>query len=562
MYLEQLIITSDSGIIRDIKFKSGLNLIVDETTSASQDSGNNVGKTTLLRVIDYCLGGKEDGIYREREFNRRDEKIYNFLHDNHVVFTLKIKTRTGTSHTIVRPIGGKSSIDDQEMLSDKKFNEELGKLIFKLNGSRPTFRQLMNKFVRVESYQLNNSLRFLHSATKNTDYEALFLFLFGFRDTSVLSEKKQIVDNIDRLNRQHSKEHNIEQLVQQLHLIEKEINDLEKLKKDFDFGKNVENDLNYLKSLQTSIIYLRHEIPKLSIRLDENSKTVEQLKKLKSDVNTESIKVLYESAELELGKLDHKFKDVLNFHNKMIDNKITYIEKTIKDLPSTINKYKSELHEKCEQEAAILKDMSDQAKLGEYDNLNVKLQNKNRDRGQREEQIRSIRETDSKLASNRERLSDVDKKIKGFLESYRERLKEFNLHFSSLSEKLYNDKYCLSTKDVDNKATGTKTYQLEIDSLNDNAGTGKKRAQISAFDIAYLKYAEEKKWSVPYFVLHDQLETVFENQINTLFGMANHINGQFVVSVLSDKLHKVNKQEVEKSTIIRLSQSSKLLKIP
>ncbi|MET3941986.1 uncharacterized protein YydD (DUF2326 family) [Paenibacillus sp. PvP094] len=58
MYLKELIISSYSEIIRKIEFHLGANLIVDETIGKSDlETGNNVGKTTVLALIDYCLGG-------------------------------------------------------------------------------------------------------------------------------------------------------------------------------------------------------------------------------------------------------------------------------------------------------------------------------------------------------------------------------------------------------------------------------------------------------------------------------------------------------------------------
>ena len=57
MFLKQLTIESAAGTIREISFRKGMNLIVDETqTDDQRESGNNVGKTTVLRLIDYCLG--------------------------------------------------------------------------------------------------------------------------------------------------------------------------------------------------------------------------------------------------------------------------------------------------------------------------------------------------------------------------------------------------------------------------------------------------------------------------------------------------------------------------
>ena len=45
-------------VIRNVSFLMGLNFIIDETTTDSKkESGNNVGKTTVLRLIDFCLDG-------------------------------------------------------------------------------------------------------------------------------------------------------------------------------------------------------------------------------------------------------------------------------------------------------------------------------------------------------------------------------------------------------------------------------------------------------------------------------------------------------------------------
>ena len=61
MFLKSLKIERGSELIRDITFIKGINLIVDETTTSDRtESGNNVGKTTVLRLIDFCLGGGGD----------------------------------------------------------------------------------------------------------------------------------------------------------------------------------------------------------------------------------------------------------------------------------------------------------------------------------------------------------------------------------------------------------------------------------------------------------------------------------------------------------------------
>jgi uncharacterized protein YydD (DUF2326 family) len=65
MFLKKLIIKhADGTIIREIPFSLGLNLVIDETpTENGRETGNNVGKTTVLKLIDFCLGASAKGIY-------------------------------------------------------------------------------------------------------------------------------------------------------------------------------------------------------------------------------------------------------------------------------------------------------------------------------------------------------------------------------------------------------------------------------------------------------------------------------------------------------------------
>lgn len=75
--MKSLTITrGDGAIIRDIRFHTGLNLIVDETPGVSgKETGNNVGKTTVLKLVDFCLGTKAREIYSDIENKRNEYKL-------------------------------------------------------------------------------------------------------------------------------------------------------------------------------------------------------------------------------------------------------------------------------------------------------------------------------------------------------------------------------------------------------------------------------------------------------------------------------------------------------
>jgi uncharacterized protein YydD (DUF2326 family) len=78
MFLKRLIIENITGVLRDISFRKGINLIVDETPQSvtQQTTGNNVGKTTVLRLIDFCLGSKGDRIFKDIEFSGQPNNNY------------------------------------------------------------------------------------------------------------------------------------------------------------------------------------------------------------------------------------------------------------------------------------------------------------------------------------------------------------------------------------------------------------------------------------------------------------------------------------------------------
>jgi uncharacterized protein YydD (DUF2326 family) len=78
MFIKSLQISDTDGVVRLINFHLGMNLIVDETeTSNEQLTGNNVGKTTVLRLINFCLGSDGKEIYTDPETKRGEYTLNN-----------------------------------------------------------------------------------------------------------------------------------------------------------------------------------------------------------------------------------------------------------------------------------------------------------------------------------------------------------------------------------------------------------------------------------------------------------------------------------------------------
>src|SRR3954470_10717996 len=94
MYLKRMRIAEGIGEnkeIRNVSFKLGLNIIVDDTTDQDTGQGNNVGKTTFLKLIDICLGARDKKyIWTDNDTGSETTSLKNYINDNKVYAELKI----------------------------------------------------------------------------------------------------------------------------------------------------------------------------------------------------------------------------------------------------------------------------------------------------------------------------------------------------------------------------------------------------------------------------------------------------------------------------------------
>ena len=194
MFLKQVIIQNKNTIIRNILFHKGINLIVDETPvgSSQQVTGNNVGKTTVLRLVDFCFGADGKNIYQDTEFNKQpNTTIENFLKDNEIVITVVLvdnldipKEKIVLKKNFLARNKKFQEINGENITDNKEFDIALKKEIFKSEVDKPTFKQIISKNIRDEKNKMTNIVKVLNSFTRMEEYEALYLFWLGVNTDS------------------------------------------------------------------------------------------------------------------------------------------------------------------------------------------------------------------------------------------------------------------------------------------------------------------------------------------------------------------------------------------
>jgi len=563
MFLKSLIIQNGNEIIREIIFRKGVNFIIDETPeSQTQKTGNNVGKTTVLRLVDYCFGGDGKNIYKDTEFKKQPNTIIEkFLKENNIIITIilvddldnensqiVIKKNFLTYNKKVQEINGETIINFTE------FETRLKELIFDTRIDKPTFRQIVSKNIRDEKNKMTNIVKVLNPYTKIEEYEALYLFWLGLEFSS-MEDKQRLSDekkSEERLQKYLAKSNSLSLIEQALTFINAKIEELNNRKNTFNINENYSNDIEKLNNTKYELNRLTSEVSRLKMRKDLINESKDDLEKEYSHIDTSQIRLLYEKAQALISNIQVSFEDTVKFHNDLISEKLKYITKELPDLQKSINKANSKIYNLRILEKELTEQLQKKGITDELEDVVIGLNVQFEHKGKLEQQKAMWEESNNKLERINEELKIINDNINTKNSLINNRITTFNKYFTEMSNKLYGEYYFLSP--IKNE----KGYDLIVDNIEGNPSTGKKKGQISAFDFAYIQFADSLDIKCLHFIMHDQLENIHDNQLNTLFETANSNNCQYIVPILRDKIP--SNVDVSMFEVLSLSQNDKLFK--
>ena len=571
MYIKKLKISKYSEIIREINFKNGLNLIVDNTPIGNQKlTGNNVGKTTVLKLIYFCLGGKDSEIYTDKENSKSVyNDIKNFLVDNNVLITLilvddlddeqskkiVIERNFLSGSKTIRKINGNQIIK-------KDFERELSKLIFPNHSvEKPTFKQLISHNIRYKDDSIENTIKTLNKYSTEIEYEALYLYLLGCSFdkgaekqaiSSKINQEKLYKERLEKTRNKNSYE-------VMLSIIESEILELNKKKSLLNLNENFELDLKNLNQIKYKINKHSSVVTKLEIRRDIILEAQSEMKKNISKIDLNQLKNLYAEAEEYVSKIHKTFEELVKYHNNMIIEKINFITKELPSLIEKINSEKNMIKILLEEERVLSQKISKSDSFEDLENIISSINDKYRLKGEYESIISQINEVDNNINNLEDELKDINQYLYSdkFQDNLKIQINKFNRYFSEISNELYGEKYGLSFEKSRNKKTNKPVYTFNA--FNLNMSSGKKQGEILCFDLAYIKFANDEGIPCLKFLLNDKKELMHDNQLINVSNFVEKEKIQLIVSILKDKLPVdiFNKSNIA----IELSQEEKLFKI-
>lgn len=567
MFLKSLTISNDAKIIREIPFRQGLNLIIDESTD--QVTGNGIGKTTVLKLIDFCLGANPKNIYIDPETKKQEYKLVkDYLIDQKILITLVLVRSLEIPSTndiiiernflprkeLIRRING-------DQLTEDEFLVKLSSLVFpNHHADKPTFRQIISHNIRYKDESINNTLKTLDKFTSDAEYETLYLFLFGCEYSqgndkqNILSRLKQEENYKNRLEKNQTKT----AYETALALIENDIETLNIKKSSFNINENFEADIDRLNALKYEINKLSSSIGKLNIRRDLIKETEEDIRNSTSNIDLQQLEMIYDQASNHLSEIQKSFNELVSFHNNMIEQKVKFISKELPEIDRLLSAKNAELKKLLATEKELTESISKSESFEELEETIVELNVKHRRKGEYENILHQLNEVEDNIKEYNSKLDEIDNQLfsDDFEDLVKTQLNKFNVFFASISNRLYGEQYAIKYDIITNR----KNQRLyKFDAFNTNLSSGKKQGEISCFDLAYTLFADDENIPSMHFLLNDKKELMHDNQLVKIAEFANDNNIQFVASILKDKLpDEINREE---HFVVKLSESDKLFRI-
>ena len=554
-------------VIRQIQFNPiGLSLIIDNTPDVADESGNNVGKTTAIKIIDLCLGAKSPrSLYYDDDTKSENSDIKNFLNKYKVEAELVLNNSQGNNQVkICRSLyqNGIKSIDGEKYTSEE-FDNKLKEILFDLHEPKPTFRQLITKFIRLQDTSEDKMIKYLPNMTSKETYDTIYLFLFKMMQNDLLStrdvlssklkkceEKIKIYENEDKMA-------SLDSLRQRLELVQRDWDIYNEKRIKLDYMESYKQELTKKRRIATELKEIEEKIQILELDVRYAKESVKKLESEMESIDIVQIKELYKEAQAYTEGITKTFEQVIEFHNKMIKNRIIFIKGQLNEKVEQLSIVLRQREDLLEEKKAICVELLDEGLLEELNALNVRISELDVHKGQLQKAIELLESVNEERRQLIVQIEEIDKNIS--IDMVNDKIKKFNTYFSAYCEKMYGEKYLLVYHS--NWKKEKNTFPVSIDFFNGKVGTGKKKGLIVAFDLAYLKYAQEEGIEAPQFVIHDKLENTHINQLKTIFELCNEINGQYIIPILRERVNAIDPTVIKSATVLELGSDNKFFKI-
>lgn len=563
MHLTNLELIKDGETIRLITFKDGLNLVTNERRSGR--SGNSVGKSTLSRVVDFLLLDSVESIYIDEEFGHPNTEIESLFEQHEVIANLTFIGSDERTHQVSRKFAVNGAEDkfvvDGASVDKDKYETSIQKLFFNVTTRRPSVRAIAPKFIRNDSHRMLNTTKFLDVRQSKKDYSELYLYLFGFQNTDLLTQKRDVSNLVSRRRRNNTSLNALVREQKPKVEIKQRQRDIAELEKDFlnfDYSPEYSNPVERLSGIQNKEDRFTRSLLGVKRKISNIENTIQMLGDSGPNGHlSEELKSIYGFASASIDGVLQEFSEVLDFHSILVDRKKEYLGEGLPELLEEKEEIEAELSSAHKEKLKVFSDMRSAESIA---NITTKLQSLGALRaslgkleGLLEQQ--NLAAEDLKLAEDD--LESILQEITAEMDSVYSFSETFNGCIKELTKSIHDQEY--EAKFIFNESSGN--CVIDIVGGPSNPEGGKKKAEVIAFDFSYIYGVWEHDTNRPKFVFHDSIEDIDQRQIDVIFKEARKLPGQQIISMLSDNLSEEMYNNYRDDAILILSESERFFKV-
>lgn len=368
---------ANKSSFKKIQFNKGINIILAEGDDNTENSRNGLGKTTLVHIIHFCLGGTPNKKYLPEDTFNDWEFTISIDISNEKIYA----KRSFNEKSIIIVEGNFSKFPLKPTYSEEKeiyfytlneWKEVLGTSLLGLKNEKefrfkPTFRKVISYFIRRDE-DIKKSPFKTSSTHKNIDVIDCTSFCVGL-DWKLMSKYKEYGDEIKRLNENFSNLKSIHgskgQLVPEMNRLKK---DLIKIKDDLDNYKVHES----YRQIEKSADILSKEIQELVEKTIFLNKKIDIYEESIKEENIDDINVeeIYNEINFYFPENVKKtLRESKEFHKNIIFNRTNFLKTEIQSIKNDLSLINQEIEIKSDKKAGYMVILNNFGALNEYNNM-------------------------------------------------------------------------------------------------------------------------------------------------------------------------------------------------
>jgi uncharacterized protein YydD (DUF2326 family) len=563
MKLLRFLLEVDGEEVRNIPFLDNLNIITSKKKSDAP--GNSVGKSTLGRILDYLFDGSIGPIYIDDEFKTPKLEIEQLFKNSEVYVSLEYLGLNNQYSVIKRRL---STIPDLQtyvlndrVVNSKEYISHVMESIFNVYSAKPTVRKLAPKFFRTTQHRMTKTVHFDNGRNiSKSDVNTVFLYLFNFSDTEILSKVHKLKTTIKRYNKNLTAFNSVisqDKIVGSISKIKVEIIKLEKSLLSSEKGIDKLEIIGKINTIDDEQNALSDEILSLDLKIKNIIKTNEILKTNGQHHLLDELQTIYNYALVKIDSTLDDYQQAIAFHNHLLNTKREFVSDGLDNFKKNHEEANIKFGKLRNQKQSLFDELKSKKKMEEISDTIKEIGRLDKELTKLTAIIDKKDDIDSQLALEMQNLAKLSGELESELANVTSFEEKYIENFKDYTRDFYGAEYNFSLH-LDQE-TGECTPN--VDDVESNNEGGLKRLEVVTFDLAYIKTVCDKQAPRPNFVLHDSIDEIDIQHIRKMFDESIKLSGQQIISMLSDKLEQEDYLKYKKYIIMELSQDNKFFKI-